>query len=114
MRLKLASELIHGSRQPLKPGILAHTDRLFSEADKPITSMPSHHNFNKLFRILNDSSASFFHDMKIRYREDNGVSKQSCTSQGATGLLNQSELQGPDRDPIAAATTSLQPSGAVW
>ena len=31
LRLKIASELISGSKQPLQPGIMAHNDRLFSE-----------------------------------------------------------------------------------
>lgn len=69
LRLKIASELIQGSRQPLKPGTIAFTDRLFSEQDKPIISMPSHHNLHKLFTILNESSASVFHEMQIDHQE---------------------------------------------
>lgn len=40
------------------------------ESDKPITSMPSHHNLNDLFTVLNDSSTTFFHELDIAHREE--------------------------------------------
>ena len=54
----------------MKPGILAYNDRLFSETDKAITSMPSHHNLNKIFQVLNEDSKVVFHDLDISYREN--------------------------------------------
>ena len=47
-----------------------HKDRLFEEADKPITSMPSHHNLNDMFTVINDSSTTFFHELDIANREE--------------------------------------------
>ena len=61
--MKLASEMVTNSRQPLKPGTLAAADQLFSEPDKPITSMPSHHNLGKLFEVLTESSQRFFDEL---------------------------------------------------
>ena len=52
IKLKKAAELLSGSKQPLPPGMIAHSDRLFVENDKAITSMPSHHNLAALFEIL--------------------------------------------------------------
>ena len=61
--MKLAAEMIQNSRQPLKPGTLAAVDQLFVEQDKPITSMPSHHNLTKLFEVLTESSQRFFYEI---------------------------------------------------
>lgn len=65
-RLQITSELINNSKQPLKPGIFVHNDRLFMEKDKPIASMPSHHNLNTIFAILTDSSKRVFHEINAR------------------------------------------------
>jgi len=69
LRFKVAAELIQKSKQPLKPGIFTYNDKLFSEQGKPITSMPSHHNLNTLFCVINDSSTKVFHEINIQHRE---------------------------------------------
>ena len=110
VRLKVAAELIAASKQPLKPGIFAHLDRLFCEADKPITSMPSHHNFNRLFTVLNEVHSELVQQPEeAKHLRDSRLSALSSTSKPLDNINRTMSTQEalPKYEPIWQRGSSL-------
>lgn len=60
-----------------------HNDRLFTEQDKPVASMPSHHNLNTIFTVLTDSSKRAFHEINARKVNNDKSPSQSMHDQAA-------------------------------
>ena len=118
LRLKIASELISGSKQPLQPGIMAHNDKLFSEQDKPITSMPSHHNFNSLFTIICDSSTAMFHELEVEHQEVAYERFRSMRSNRSAQTNNANPMNISYNDEVQKAGGALIPQNqlddAIW